>query len=257
MIIRNDSPLRFLPRVGDPKMTLLLDGIRTSIDIADISYDRLCKSLIDVSDSTKEQKDSYIGSIAFADAWTIIDSINKLRFLIQHLLKESEKEHLPISKPIQAITNVHIIKEIKLYEFIASTENIKLLRDASQHLNARIDQLLSKKKPIWGIIYWVDSRTIKKQGNSLSYLMKAIMSHSLPELKEHINFPKPPKLGYPVGWISLTAHGFDINLSDIMLMVELVVKNLEKQLGPQFEPHQRYNSSMVIEMRIKGITASD
>ncbi len=178
--------------------------------------------------------------------------------MIQHLLKESEKEHPPIPKPLQAITNVHEIKEIKLYEFIASTKNIKLLRDASQHLNAKIDKLLSKKKPIWGIIYWVDSRTIKKQGNSLSYLMKAITSHSLPGLKEHIlNLPKPPKLGYPVGWISLTAHGFDINLSDIMLMVELVVKNLEKQLGPQFEPHQRYNSTMVIEMRIKGITASD
>jgi hypothetical protein len=238
-------------------MTLLLDGIRTSIDIADISYDRLCNTLIELSDSAKEGKHRDIVSIAFADAWTIIDSINKLRFLIRHFLEESEKKYPPMPKPLQVITNVHEIKEIKLYEFIASTENIKLVRDASQHLNARIDQLLSKKKPIWGIIYWVDSRKIKKQGNSLSYLMKAITSYSLPELKERINFPRPPKLGYPVGWISLAAHGFDINLSDIMLMVELVVKNLEKQLGPQFEPYRGYNSSMVIEMCIEGITASD
>jgi hypothetical protein len=73
MLIGKDSPLRNLPKKGEPKRTLFADGIRISIDIADISFERLCKTLLALDDCKEIEKQNILASTALADAWTIID----------------------------------------------------------------------------------------------------------------------------------------------------------------------------------------
>lgn len=55
MIINNDSPLRRLPPL-DPKTTLILDGIRYSIEMADAAYSKLHKTIFNKMCSIRLRK---------------------------------------------------------------------------------------------------------------------------------------------------------------------------------------------------------
>ncbi|KJS82607.1 MAG: hypothetical protein JM58_14730 [Peptococcaceae bacterium BICA1-8] len=86
MIIGDDSPLRHLPSVLNPRQILLLDGIRYSVDMADIAYTRLFNSLTYVSiNHNSKEFDFSIFSHAFLDAWSVIDSVNRMRSLLSNL----------------------------------------------------------------------------------------------------------------------------------------------------------------------------
>ncbi len=86
--ITSYSPLRRLPSGLNIKQTLFFDAIRYSVEMADMSHCRLKETLIDLTGKFKSTKKKDLGTEtvrAFLDAWSIVDSINRLKALLNQL----------------------------------------------------------------------------------------------------------------------------------------------------------------------------
>src|SRR5262245_48420210 len=102
MMLADDSPLRRLPPDTEPRLVSLLDGIRYSIDMVDLSYGRLRQGLAETHKrfeaglpapappGAQHPIPTLLYAAAFSDAWTIIDAADRLRRLIPHLPKNKQ-----------------------------------------------------------------------------------------------------------------------------------------------------------------------
>lgn len=144
MIIDKNSPLRRLPLLNR-KQTLFLDGIRYSIEMADLSYCRLRETLYKMSiNCCSSLPNDHINTVsAVLDAWSIIDSIDRLRGLL-YLAEFVKKDLLPNDDPLKQYM-----------------DDIRLLRNSIQHIAQRIDMMVSKNLTILGSLSWftcIDSK---------------------------------------------------------------------------------------------------
>lgn len=248
MIISENSPFRKIPVNMHKETALLLDGMRMSIDMADMNYERLKKTLLSITinaENSKTQPNMLVPT-AFSEVWSIIDATDKFRTLLNFHLKKCEKI-LPVKpKPLKEISNVFEEEDIKLYEFLEHTKHVRELRNCSQHLKDRLEHLISKQKPIMGILYWLDSRTVK---DSQAISMYSVFSGSIinkPSVK--INYPRSSIVEYPIGSIVLTAHGHSCNISELMKFIELAVKNLDEQYSSQITNNPVAEQDVVVRI---------
>ena len=135
-LIPPDSPLRKVPTKVERRTVLFLDGIRYSIQSFEIASRRLAQTLNRLSKG-KEQNDDLGEIISFAtiDAWSIIDSIHRLRELLVQM--PGLKQNTP---------------ELQL--FLRRTSRIENLRHYFQHFRTEIDSFVEKAMPLWGTISW-------------------------------------------------------------------------------------------------------
>jgi len=68
MIISDQTPLFLIPEGIDPKQWLLLDGIRYSITLVEIVYNRLHDNLLAISRDIDSSKVHGQGTFVFSDA---------------------------------------------------------------------------------------------------------------------------------------------------------------------------------------------
>ncbi len=84
-MIPTDSPLRLLPQSTDPRQRLILDAIRIAAQCVDISYRRLVENL---ENGRRDPESAHVDGIAaMLDAWSVVDSVHRLRELAQALPK--------------------------------------------------------------------------------------------------------------------------------------------------------------------------
>ncbi|MEZ5196374.1 MAG: hypothetical protein R2764_08240 [Bacteroidales bacterium] len=137
ILINQDSPLRKVPIVLEKRQVLLIDGIRYSLDIVDISFQKLNEYLYNLS-FTEEGLCPSLPSI-YSEVWNIV---NNTSIFIKLL----------ISFPV-------IDYEVLLKEIFVIND----LRNSHQHLNQRIDEIFLKEElPIFGELSWY----AKKHSNS-------------------------------------------------------------------------------------------
>ncbi len=139
MLISVDSPLRLIPPTLDTRTVLFLDGIRYSIEILDLHFRRLVKTLAEIQSMKSAAPELGPKTVeAILDAWGMIDSANRLRELAQQMpgLKQ---------------------KDPKLQSFLRQTAAVKSLRDFVQHFRSGMDGFVSKKMPLWGVLSWSPS----------------------------------------------------------------------------------------------------
>jgi hypothetical protein len=91
--------------------------------------------LLEVSKAEKPFDHKEILPSLFSDAWSIVDSIYRLRALLPML---------PEAKVSEIINN-----------FISATKEAHELRHSSQHLHDRIDSFVSHNEQAWGYITWI------------------------------------------------------------------------------------------------------
>lgn len=119
MVIKNDSPLRRLPSDLNMKQTLFLDAIRYSVEMADVAHIRLRETLLSLTSEFRSRRKAVnVGSAglnAMLDAWSLVDSIHRLRMLLKHM---------PFVKQ----------KSPGLVSFYKQTTGIDDLRNAIQHI---------------------------------------------------------------------------------------------------------------------------
>ena len=135
-IIAEDSPLRRIPMVIEPRQASCFEGIRLTAEMIDSAYQRLVTNLIRFSFNPCAQELASIGTATlFLDAWSVVDCLNRLRTILAKTPKF--KKTLP---PLQ------------IYE--RATKSVVGIRNIVQHLGEEIDRT-STVWPMWGILSWV------------------------------------------------------------------------------------------------------
>lgn len=131
MIVGEDCPLRRLPAALDRKQTLFLDGIRYSAEMADLAHVRVQHTLHRLAMSSKDSEENS-GNLdhlavlsAMQDAWAIVDSLHRLRGLLQQM--PGIKQNTP---------NMRVFRQ--------QTDKVEDLRNGVQHLNQQIHKLVSQ-----------------------------------------------------------------------------------------------------------------
>lgn len=152
MLIAKDSVLRNVPTSVETRTILFLDGIRYSIEISHLAYLRLVDTLERVAalsgTASDELADLIVTSVS--DAWAMIDSVHRLRELVEHLPGLRRKD-----------PNVQVL--------LRSTEVVEELRNRVQHFRSEIDDFLPAKAPLWGSISWgrVSADTGRPQSHTI------------------------------------------------------------------------------------------
>ena len=120
-MISADSPLSVLPQGLDPRQRLLFDAILISAQCIDISYRRLIENLENGRPGSETGKPA--GIPAMLDAWSVIDSLLRLRELVQRMSRWRNRSP---SKQI----------------FLRATTPAEELRNSIQHLDTEAEALL-------------------------------------------------------------------------------------------------------------------
>ena len=227
MLIGDDSPLRQLPSGLNIKQTLFLDAIRYCVEMADMSHCRLQQTLTELTSKFKSEKETTnIGTAslhALSDAWSIIDSVNRLRTLLNQM---------PYLKK----------KSPGLISFSKQTEVVEELRNIFQHLNHEIDNLIQNKSTAFGILNWVvpfDSSA--KRCYICSLQPGTIFNRGFPLIN-----PAGKCIAYPIDMITLIAGGKTVCLSDVMNHVSKLISSLENGLGKQIKELLQAGTDLLI-----------
>ncbi|MGL2965890.1 hypothetical protein [Flavobacterium sp. XGLA_31] len=129
MTIDENSYLRLPPKKLNAKQTSIFNAITYSIDICDLSYNRLYSKLSIFEDKLHYDKTLY--SEIFCDAWSIINSSTIFLNLISRHFNEADNSTLI---------------EIK---------KAKKIRNTNQHLDERVEEVfMLKNLPIYGSLSW-------------------------------------------------------------------------------------------------------
>jgi len=224
-VIRKRLVFQRLPNNLDHRQTLFLDGIRFSVEIAETAYDRLCKTLLTLVNSTVQKKGGHIDALtvrAVSDAWAIIDSVHRLCGLLRQM--RGVKQNTP---------NLNL-----LYR---QAEKVGALRNTVQHLNSEINNLISKKLPVWGTINWVAR---PNPTNDLWYTCSlapgTVFARQIPFINPVGKKPRPP-----IDMIELNAIE-SVNLSIIMEKVDTVISSMEKQIKKQIKGQTQTGADMFL-----------
>jgi hypothetical protein len=199
MIIGDNSPLRKRPAKIERRQAVFLDAIQYSVNVADLAHARLQSNL-----AAGVQHE---GASTVADAWSMIDSLHRLRELLDQM--PGIKKNSP-----------------RLQSLLRNTEDVKTLRNGVQHLRREIDELVAKNLPVWGVINWIAPYPDGTGANIGVYVAGTLSDYN------NLLFIAPTREEIPpVDRITLTAHGCSVNLSEVMRRyVEPLVRSLEDQL---------------------------
>jgi hypothetical protein len=214
VIVREDSPLRRLPEALEPRQASFLDGIRFSIEIADLAYSRLVGTLHGLSLHSEKSTADPLGPLiagAISDAWLVVNSINRLRYLL---------EHLPMGKKSRWYS---------LRAFLQNTKPITELRHIVQHLNEKIAGLAEKGKPVWGSLSWFHLLDSKKGRSCM------IVAGRLAAGEHRFVNPLGKPVRAPIDHVTLTSGDITADLSATMVGVVSLTGELETSLRKSFK----------------------
>jgi hypothetical protein len=232
MIIDRNSPLLRLPPQLNRRQALFLEGIRYSIQMADLSHFRLRENLFKLAVNCPNNSD-HLGFIsALQDAWSIVDSVHRLRGLLNHAPGFKQKA------PGQKL-------------FILKTAEVEELRNIVQHLNEKIDKtVIPQNVPLMGVLTWL---AVINPEQKLSKSC-ALVAGSMYDTQDHkfVN-PAGQTISLPVDLITLTASGYSSCLSKIMKYVEALTRELEMQIESQFKDLPSAGADMIICAVIKEV----
>jgi hypothetical protein len=213
MIIDDNSPFRRVPTQTSRKHMLFYDGIRYSVEMADLAHNRLRETLYEIAQSPyAPDPASHDFASAVLDAWSIVDLVHRLRSLI---------EQAPGIKQ----------KSPSLLSFMKKTADVERLRNAVQHLNQQIHKIADLNIPVWGALSWVTLLDPELR----SVWTCTLVAGTFFERSEPLISPLGKQFHPPVDLITLEASNCSVCLSDAMRSVEQVVRSLEDHLREQFK----------------------
>jgi hypothetical protein len=193
--------------------------------MADLAHRRLQQTLLDLANHSDDSGPVHLYFVAAVqDAWSIIDSVHRLRGLLR-----------------QAPGIKHKSPGLRL--FGQRTAEIEPLRNSVQHLNSQINSIISQNIPVWGVLSWFTMN----DPNMRSGLCCSLIAGTTFESKGHLVInPLGKNLSLPVDLITLSASGHTICLSDVMRDVERITRNIEQQLEKQFTNFSQAGSDILI-----------
>ncbi|MGO9095455.1 MAG: hypothetical protein ACLQGV_09550 [Bryobacteraceae bacterium] len=215
MILGKESPLRNLPAVLQRRQLLFLEATRFTIDTIDLAYLRLAETLprlaANIEDGDLQGHPSSVS--AMLDAWAIMDSLHRLRGIIEALPGLQAKKRNP-----------------KVRSFLENTANVPPLRNTIQHLNTEISGVVEDKNwAVFGSLSWVIVEP------EVSRLLSCFYLPGTPTGSHSVINPVGRRLWRsPVDSITIERSGISVNVSDAVRSVSRLAAFLEKSLGKAF-----------------------
>ncbi len=155
---------------------------------------------------------------AIFGAWAVVDSVQRLRRLLQRTpgLKQKSPD---------------------LGLFYRNTESIEELRHVVQHLDEKVDEMVTQRLPVWGQLTWLFKPGDDPNDVWTCQLVPGAMQDGWRAL---VN-PAGKALIGPIDHVTLEADRISVSLSGTMAQLERLVKWLESVLlerAPQRCPGQ-------------------
>ncbi|MGD0013553.1 MAG: hypothetical protein ABSD56_03885 [Bryobacteraceae bacterium] len=208
MIIGEDSVFRKIPSVLDRRQALFMEAIRYSVEMAALAYHRLQKTLPLMTKKMEDvDKDTPSSVSVMLDAWSIVDSLHRLRGLAEKMPGVKGKYKNP-----------------KFRLFMGSTENITTLRHTVQHLDTEIGGVVDDKD--WAVLGSLSWCLVNPERNEITActFMPGIPMGSRPLIN-----PAGRRIWHlPVDFITIERSGVSVCLSDAMRRMEALVASMEK-----------------------------
>jgi hypothetical protein len=214
---------------------LFLDGIRYSAEMADLAYARLQQTLYHLAMSGKDSEEDS-GNLdhlavlsAVQDAWSIVDSLHRLRGLLQQM--PGIKQNTP---------NMRVFRQ--------QTDKVEDLRNGVQHLNQQIHNLVSANQTAWGSLSWFAS----SGPNSRTGTVGLLVAGTVFTIEGHpmVN-PAGKQVHSLVDHVTLTAYEHSLDLSDAMRRIERLIGSMEDQFRNQFANHPTAASELLLRVDLQ------
>ena len=214
-MISKDSILRRVPVAIEPKQALFIDGIRHSVEIIEFAYSRLCNTLTQLAlqPPTSESLPE-VSTIAFLDAWAIVDAIDRFRMLYQQM------PGISFGAPEDGVKTLTEV-----------TQPFRDLRNVADHLAQRADFVVANGGAALGVLSWMTGFKINPLTLWFCTLRPGTI-HAHPEFRKESIITT---VDWPTDYICLAAGGYEGNLSAIRPHIERRVKHFEAQLQNAFE----------------------
>lgn len=215
MLISTDSPLRRPPNNLNHIQAQFLDGFRLSVEMADLAYQGLVQQLLAFTPEppTNTAARMLFTAPAFLYAWSIIDSVHRLRGLVDNFPGIQKRQQIP---------------EVRL--FLDKTASVESLRHAVQHMEGTIRQAATPGHAVWGYLSWMASR---KDETILACLLTA------GALMPGAAYKTVPNTGIAptaeIDQVRLTLGETVVQLSELLDTISKLVGFIETRAREQFE----------------------
>ena len=210
-MINDNSPLRRLPANLNPKQTQFCDGLRFTVEMADIAYQQLAAHLIPLSG--EQSADIRVSAASpFLFAWSIIDSAHRLRGLVENFPNLAKKNQSP-----------------EFRNFLDKADSVETLRNAAQHMDTNIHTSAEPGGAVWGTLTWVSP---KPQG--VVYTCLLVSGAMMPGAKYSPIIPAGLEIKGPLDHITLTAAKVSVNLTEVMEALAKLVGVIENAMTQAF-----------------------
>lgn len=203
----------------------------------DLSHHRLQSTLLALlSDKILTQTTGPLQEVltsAMLDAWSIIDSLHRLRNLAHDFPQIKRKKQIPA---------FHYIR--------MNTEAVEKLRNVVQHLHREI--LLKPLGPewsTWGVLTWC----VPRPNEEIQSCMYHCGKMQPPGNKKFVQFHNRP-IRTPVGLITLTQDDVSVCISDIIEDVERIARALEDMVQRNVDRNpalvEQYGADIVLTVML-------
>jgi hypothetical protein len=212
MLFDDTSALLRIPSSANAEDVMYLDAMRYAAEMLQLSFDRLCNSLLHlplVDDGTRHR---FLSVSAIQDAWAMIDSGDRLRSLIKS------------SKLLKAHPEL-------CSSFIESILPIRDLRNTVQHLDHKIPSLAANEWPVWGTLKWFEWQEPPHKG--ISCLLHA--GGHVTKRPMLIQEPARGSDAVGISGVVLGSRGAEVSLHLLRENVFHFSQSLEKIMQNEFE----------------------
>ena len=228
LLVPPKSPLRSHQANLKPRLRVVLDGMRYSVEMAELACNRLLATLTDVANvgpesmSKDDPRVDWAFTSALCDAWTIVDAVNRLRALTYAVPGGEKADYVR--------------------EFRENTDVVHKLRNDVQHLMERVDKIASNDDPAWGTIAWVTVDALPMTEGQIHLLLPGSMRAGI------FPFPNPSGEIFQglLELVTLHAHGTSLRLLDVMRHVATFIGKFRAALDAQFKDQPRAGGDMYI-----------
>jgi hypothetical protein len=233
MIIGNDSVLCKIPRALNRRQALFIEGIRLSIEMADLAHRRLRENLLRLLQPNANPEDQITISVML-DAWSIVDALNRLRGLVKNMPGIQKRYRIP-----------------EIRAFFDVTEQIPDLRNTVQHVETTIPGIIDDKNwAVLGSLSWSVLDSEKLLVTTYMFISGTAMGS-----RPFVNPLKRIEWNVPVDSITIERSGVAVCLSDAMRRVAALAVGLEKKLARTFaeqvpEPQQYQPADVILGVAV-------
>lgn len=203
-MLSDGSPFLNIPSGLDAKQAVFLDGMRHAVEIADLSYTRLCRELTKLAFKESEGSRSSKFTHIFLDAWAFIDAVDRFRCLW---------EMQPSSELI--------CKEFSPGSVRSRLQMIRDVRNVSAHIAQKVDQIVALNSSALGSINWVTFISHEPLKVKTYFIRPGVVGG---RLKERFAMPNGVvDFIHGSGCVSLTIGKHVVNLSEAYKIVCSIV----------------------------------